>query len=320
VILVFAEHNAGVIRKSTLELLSAARQLATELDMQITTLALGAGAEAAAAELTSYSPSVAFDDAPLFDSSREAVVTALEQAAAGMNARAVLLPANHTGLAVAPRLAVRLDAPLLEDITSLHVQDGKVVAKRFSYLARVTETVRAESLPVVISVKGNAFPVAAKLETPGDIGKVSSEPRPSDARVAASDQRGGQGGSVPLSEATVIVAGGRGVGSADGFSSLVEPLAAQLGAAVGATRAVVDAGWRPFAEQIGQTGKTVSPELYLALGISGAVQHLSGMNRSKVIVAINRDADAPIFRLADYGIVADAGAVVPELLAALRER
>jgi electron transfer flavoprotein alpha subunit len=320
VILVYAEHSGGAIRKSALELLAAARQLAAELDTQVAALALGTGAEAAAAELAAFAPFVAFDDSAQFDGSREALVTALQQAVAGMNASAVLLPANHTGLAVAPRLAVRLDAPLLEDVTSLRVQDGKVVATRFSYLARVTETVRAESLPVVISVKGNAFPVAAQLEAPGAADRVSSELRPADTRVTASDRRGAQGGSVPLSEATVIVAGGRGTGSAEGFSSQVEPLAELLGAGVGATRAVVDAGWRPFAEQIGQTGKTVSPELYLALGISGAVQHLSGMNRSKVIVAINRDADAPIFKLADYGIVADAGAVVPELLAALKER
>lgn len=316
-ILVYAEHNAGVIRKSTLELLSAARQLAAELDTQVTALLLGSGAEAAAAELTAFAPHVIFDNAAQFDGSREAVVTALQQAATG--ASAVLLAANHTGLAVGPRLAVRLDAPLLEDVTSLRVEGGKVLATRFSYLARVTETVRADSLPVVISVKSSAFPVAAPLATPGEAAQVSSELRSTDTRVTVSDRRGAQGGSVPLSEATIVVAGGRGTGSAEGFSSQVEPLAEQLGAGVGATRAVVDAGWRPFAEQIGQTGKTVAPELYVALGISGAVQHLSGMNRSKVIVAINRDADAPIFKLADYGIVADSSAVVPELLAALRE-
>lgn len=319
-ILVYAEHSGGAIRKGTLELLSAARQLAVELDTQVAALLLGTGAEAGSAELATFAPRVLLDDAAEFDGNVEAIVTALQQAAATTGASAVMLPANHTGLAAAPRLAVRLDAPLLEDVTSLRVESGKLEATRFSYLARVTETVRADSLPVVISAKGNAFPVAARLDAPGAVERFSSDLRPSDTRVTASDRRGAQGGSVPLAEATIVVAGGRGTGSAEAFSSLIEPLAEQLGAGIGATRAVVDAGWRPFAEQIGQTGKTVAPGLYFAVGISGAVQHLSGMNRSKVIVAINRDADAPIFRLADYGIVADASVIVPELLAALHER
>jgi electron transfer flavoprotein alpha subunit len=316
-ILIHAEHSSGTLRKAALELVSAARQLAAELDTQVTAAVFGAGAGTAAAELAAFVPDVLVSEAAEFDSSPEALVTALQQLALSTDASVILLSAGHAGLAAAPRLAVRLDAPLLEDVTSLGVQDGKVIATRFSYLARVTESVRAESLPVVISVKPNAFPAAAP-EGAGTVGTASIAFRPGDTRVSVSDRQGAKGGSVSLDEATVIVAGGRGVGSAEGFAGLVEPLAELLGAGVGATRAVVDAGWRPFAEQIGQTGRTVSPELYFALGISGAVQHLSGMNRSKVIVAINRDADAPIFRISDYGIVGDASQIIPELLEAVR--
>ena len=124
---------------------------------------------------------------------------------------------------------------------------------------------------------------------------------------------------ISLSEAEIVVSGGRGVGSAEGFTQYVEGLADRLGAAVGATRAIVDAGWRPYSEQVGQTGKTVQPKVYIAIGISGAVQHLSGMNKSKVIVAINRDAEAPIFKIADYGIVGDVNQLVPAILEELKK-
>lgn len=318
-ILIHAEQTGGTLRKSAFELVTAARQLAGELDSQLIAVVLGAGATAAAEELASLGLNVLASEAGGADSSHEATVTALQQAAASTDANVILLSAGHSGLAAGPRLAIRLDAPLLEDVTALRVEDGKVIGRRFSFLARVTETVRADTLPVVISVKLNAFPTA---ETEGEGGSVTSldvQLQPDDGRVTVSERKSAAGGSVPLDEATIIVAGGRGAGSAEAFAALVEPLAAELGAGVGATRAVVDAGWRPFAEQIGQTGRTVAPELYIALGISGAVQHLSGMNRSKVIVAINRDADAPIFRISDYGIVGDASQLAPELLAALKK-
>jgi electron transfer flavoprotein alpha subunit len=214
-------------------------------------------------------------------------------------------------------VALRLGAPLLEDVIYLGVEGEHVIGKRYSYLSRVTETVRAESLPAVVSIKPNTFPAASAGE--GGLVEMLKVPLGErDTRVKVGEKSKAATGRVALEEAAVVVVGGRGVGNAEGFAKLLEPLADVLSAGIGSTRAVVDAGWRPHAEQIGQTGKTVAPNLYLGLGVSGAVQHLSGMNRAKVVVAINKDAEAPIFKVADYGIVGDLHAVVPPLIEALK--
>jgi electron transfer flavoprotein alpha subunit len=158
--------------------------------------------------------------------------------------------------------------------------------------------------------------VATELAAPGEQFELELEITPS--RVEKLDQRAEDTTGVSLTDAEIVVAGGRGVGSAEGFEKLVVPLAGALGAAVGATRAVVDAGWRPYTEQVGQTGKTVQPKIYIAVGISGATQHLSGMNKSKLVIAINKDEDSPIFKVADYGLVGDAAQLVPALLQQIR--
>lgn len=316
-ILVVAEHLNGKLKKSALELVSAAQGLAGSLGAEVAGLVYGQDVSAAAQELAGYLDKVVtVEDAALGDWRAETATTVVAEVAKARAAKAVLVSASKSGLSYSPRVAVRLDAPLLEDVTALEVQGGAVVAKRYSYLSRVTETVRANSLPVVISVKPNVFPVAeagasGTVETQG----VALNER--DTRVQVGQKAAAKRGRVALEEARVVVAGGRGVGGPEGFATLVEPLADALGAGVGATRAVVDAGWRPYAEQVGQTGKMVAPDLYIALGVSGAVQHLSGMNRSKVIVAVNKDADAPIFKIADYGVVGDVNAVVPALKDAL---
>jgi electron transfer flavoprotein alpha subunit len=247
----------------------------------------------------------------------ESYTTVVCHVAKEKGARAVLISASRAGLSYSPRVALRLGTPLLEDVIYLEVEGEHVIAKRYSYLSRVTETVRAESMPVVVSVRPNTFPTASA----GERGQVETLKVPlgeRDTRVKVGEKSKAASGRVALEEAAVVVAGGRGVGSAEGFTRLLEPLADVLSAGIGATRAVVEAGWRPHAEQIGQTGKTIAPSLYLGLGVSGAVQHLSGINRAKVVVAINKDSDAPIFKVADYGIVGDLQAVVPPLIAAFK--
>ncbi len=315
-ILFIAEHSNGKLKKSALELANAASGLAEKLGESVAAAIIGADVSAAS-ELSNYVSQVyAVENADLADIRAESYATVVTGLAKDLDAKVLMLSASKSGLSYSPRVAVRLDAPLLEDVISLDVEDGQVVAKRFSYLSRVTETVKANSLPVVISVKPNIFPVAEASGT-GNIEAKSVNLSDNDLRVTIAEKSEAVGGRVALEEASVVIAGGRGMGD-NGFSSLIEPMADLLNAGIGATRAVVDAGWRPYNEQIGQTGKTVSPDLYFAFGLSGAVQHLSGMNRSKYIVAVNKDADAPIFKASDYGIVGDVNVVLPELLKALK--
>ena len=318
-VLIVAEHTGGKLRKSTLELVQAGRELADSMGVEAVGMVLGSDAAGVAGELARYLPTVKLVDDPALAEVRAPTWTAaVTEVARSLSARAILFSAGRTGLSVAPRVAVRLEAPLLEDVTSLEFEEGKVTATRLAYLSRVTERVRARSLPVVVSVKPNIFGLPQPAGE-GSVERVEVEFDASDQRVEVSDKRKPSGERVALEEATVVVSGGRGVGGPEGFDNLVEPLANVLGAGIAATRAVVDAGWRPYAEQVGQTGKSVAPDLYVALGVSGAVQHLSGMNRSKVVVAINKDADAPIFKSADYGIVGDVNKLVPELTRALEE-
>ncbi|HEX7001108.1 MAG TPA: electron transfer flavoprotein subunit alpha/FixB family protein [Trueperaceae bacterium] len=308
-IVIVTNARQGKIKRGALELVTAARGLGGE----VSALVLGEEPGSAAEDLAAYVPHVtalegAFDTA-------EAVAAAVAGAAA--DAAVVLMSADRLGQSSAPRIAVRSGGALLEDVTELGREGVTVRGKRFSYLSRVTEWVESAADPVIVTVKPNALPAAEPLPVKGEV--TTAQAAPADVRKSVGARSAAQGARLPLEEARVVVAGGRGLGSPERFSQVVEPLAEAMGGAVGATRAVVDAGWRPYAEQVGQTGKTVAPELYIALGISGAVQHLSGMNRSKVIVAVNKDADAPIFKVADYGIVGDVGQVGPALVAAVKE-
>lgn len=311
-VLLVTNERQGGLKKTAAELVAAAR----DLGGQVTGLVVGADPRGAAEELARYLPSVVALRGDL--ATAEAVAAAVAERARALGAEVVLFAADRLGLSAAPRVAVKLGGALLEDVTAVSREGGALRAKRLSYLSRVTETVESAASPVVVSVKPGALTPAEPAAAAGSV-SVEEASEPADPRKRVGARTVAQGARLPLEEARVVVAGGRGLGSAERFQQVVEPLAEVLGGAVGATRAVVDAGWRPYSEQVGQTGKTVSPELYVALGISGAVQHLSGMNRSKVIVAVNKDADAPIFKVADYGIVGDVEVAGPALLAAVEE-
>jgi electron transfer flavoprotein alpha subunit len=221
------------------------------------------------------------------------------------------------GRDLGPRVAARLDAPLASDVTDFAVAGDAITVKHPGYANKVIMTLTLTGSPVVLSVRPSAF-TAAESPKAGRLEQGQASPA-SGATVKVTEVKEGAKGRPDLGEARIIVSGGRGLKAKENFK-LIEDLADAFGnAAVGATRAVTDDGWRPHSDQIGQTGRQVSPQLYVAVGISGAIQHLAGMRTSKTIVAINKDKEAPIFKVADYGIVGDVLEVVPALTAAVRE-
>ena len=315
-ILIVVEYANGKVSKSTREMITCARQSGRE--GPLTAVVVGSGIAAIASEAALLADQVLVADTPdLAQYDPELWSAAIAQIATEGEAHTVLIAGSRSGREYSPRVAVKLDAPLLEDVISLTAANGTISAQRYTYLARVTEKVEVQAPTVVVTVKQGAFAAATPGSSPAEQFDVDLTLPP--RRFQVTGKSAEKTSRIPLAEAEIVVAGGRGVGSPEGFTNLVEGLADKLGAAVGATRAIVDAGWRPYSEQVGQTGKTVQPKTYIAIGISGAVQHLSGMNKSKTIVAINKDADAPIFKVADYGIVGDVNQIVPAIIAALRQ-
>jgi electron transfer flavoprotein alpha subunit len=323
-ILLVVEHASGKVSKSTWEMVTAASELAQDMGREapITALVLGSNIASIAAEIARAVDQVLVADLPaLAQYDPELWSAAVAQIATEGAASVVLIGGSRSGREYSPRVAVKLDAPLLEDVISLKARGETLTAQHYIYLARVTETVEtiggATGPIAVVTIKPGVFnPAAPRAEAAEQFDVDLNLPTP---RLKVTGKTAERSSRVSLVEAEIVVSGGRGVGSAEGFTQYVEALADQLGAAVGATRAIVDAGWRPYSEQVGQTGKTVQPRLYIAIGISGAVQHLSGMNKSKTIVAINRDAEAPIFKIADYGIVGDVPQLVPAILTELKK-
>lgn len=243
-----------------------------------------------------------------------AAATALAERAASDTPDLILLGATPAGRDLGARLAAKLGRPYLSECLDLRPAEGSLDADRMLYAGKVRATVRVP-LPAVCSVRANAFPLAEGSADP----EVVVVPAAADDRLAFVRFEATESTStrVPLAEARVVVAGGRGLRGPEHWTG-VEELADALGAALGASRAVTDAGWRPNEEQVGQTGRTVSPDLYIALGISGAIQHLAGMTGSKVIVAVNKDPDADIFKVCDYGVVADLVTFLPAFTAAVK--
>jgi electron transfer flavoprotein alpha subunit len=323
-ILIVVEHANGKVSKSTWEIVTASRELAHQKggDTSITALVLGGGEGSniapIAAEIARATDQVLVADLPaLAQYDPELWSAAVAQIATEGEASVIFIGASRSGREYSPRVAIKLDAPLLEDVISLKASGNTLTAERYTYLARVTETIEATASIAVVTIKPGIYaPAVPGTEAAEQFDVDLNLPTP---RLKVTGKNVERSSRVGLTEADIVVSGGRGVGSAEGFTQYVEALADHLGAAVGATRAIVDAGWRPYSEQVGQTGKTVQPKTYIAIGISGAVQHLSGMNKSKTIVAINRDAEAPIFKIADYGIVGDVSQLVPAILTELKK-
>jgi electron transfer flavoprotein alpha subunit len=318
-ILVFAESRAGAVRKVAFEVLTAARALTAGGEVHAV-LAGAPGIDAQAPSLAGFGADVTYvtGHAALAEYNAEALAALVAERARSGGYRAVLFAASAQGKDLAPRVAAKLGVPLGADALSVALDGDATVITHFVYAGKVIATLRLSATPAVVAMRPGAVSAA---EAPG-AGRVETAPPvgdPSASRVVVTESIRGDSRKLDLSDAPVIVSGGRGLKAAEHFK-LVEDLAEAFGnAAVGATRAVTDEGWRPHSDQIGQTGRQVSPDLYVAVGISGAIQHLAGMRTSRTIVAINKDKDAPIFKVADYGIVGDVFEVVPALTAAIKE-
>jgi electron transfer flavoprotein alpha subunit len=320
-VLAFAESRGGELRKVAYEAVTAARGLADAAGAEAHVVVAGAPGVAAKADaLGTYgADAVAVSEHATFaDYNPEALASLVAERAKAGAYRVVVLVASAQGKDLAPRVAAKLGVPLASDLTTVQLTGDKIVGTHPVYIGKVIATIALSANPAVISLRPGAVtpvenPRSARVESTQPVGD------PSASRVKVTQTIVGNTAKLDLGEAPVIVSGGRGLKAAENFK-LVEDLAAAFGnAAVGATRAVTDDGWRPHSDQIGQTGRQVSPNLYVAVGISGAIQHLAGMRTSKTIVAINKDPEAPIFKIADYGIVGDVLEVIPALTAAVKQ-
>ena len=312
-----AEVRKGVLQSVSREVVAVARGLADALGGRVdAAVAGGRGVGEAAAALGEQGSDrvLAIDGVEQVDAHAAALAEVVRVGDYG----AVVFAATGPGRDLAPRVAARLEVPLLSDVVAAEVDGDRVVVTRPVFAGKALARVRALGDPALVSIRPNVFPVSDAPRA-AEIVSVASAGRGSAGGYRVVGFEASAGAALDVSEAAIIVSGGRGMKGPENWRLLAD-LRDALGetAALGASRAVVDAGWRPHAEQVGQTGKTVTPKLYMAVAISGAIQHLAGMRTSAVIVAVNRDADAPIFGVADYGIVGDAFEIVPELAAAIR--
>lgn len=316
-VLIFAEQRNGAFRKPAFEAVSTGAKLAKALATDAVVAVLGSGMQDQCAALGKFGASRVLyaDDPKLAQYSTISYAEALTQIAKKVGAKVVLLSATALGRDLSPRVAVKLEGGLAMDITDYAVEGGSLVITRPVYAGKAYQKLKINADVQIIVLRPNVF---AAEESGGQATVESFTTELKDSRISVKDVVLAESRKKELTEADVIVSGGRGLKGPEHWN-LISDLAEALGAAQGASRAVVDAGWRPHEEQVGQTGKTVTPQLYIACGISGAIQHLAGMSSSKYIVAINKDAEAPIFKIADYGLVGDVFQILPAFTEAVRK-
>ncbi len=310
------EQNDGKVAGISYEMISGARKLADELSSEVCAVLLGSGVKELASGAFAYGADKVFvcDDPVLKDYRTESYCKVLEQLVKDNDPEILLLSASTNGRDLAARLASRLETGLNSDCTGFALDGDKLVVTRPTFGGNIMNDVVCNARPQMYTVRGNAMTKAdPDASRSGEIVEVPANVAEEDIRTQVKEIIAKAGGEISLTDAQIIVSGGRGLGDASGFE-LIRKFADTLGAAVGASRAAVDAGWIEYEHQVGQTGKTVSPKLYIACGISGALQHLAGMKTSDVIVAINKDEEAPIFKVANYGIVGDLYDVIPVMI------
>jgi electron transfer flavoprotein alpha subunit len=317
-VLVFAEHQGGHFPKTTLVAVNAGLEVARKRSGNCLAVIMGEGAESAAAEIAKYGVSkvIVLEDPRLEHHLADAAAQALASLIKSTGAETMLATATAMGKDLMPRLAARLNAPMASEIIAIN-DDGTFI--RPMYAGNALATIELEGAVRIVTVRGTAFDAAKPAEASAPIEKVKAELDAAILKMEFVAFNAIKSDRPQLTEARIIVSGGRGLKSGENFKTVLEPLVDEMGAAMGASRAAVDAGFVPNDLQVGQTGKVVAPELYVAVGISGAIQHLAGMKDSKTIVAINKDEEAPIFSVADYGLVADLFKAVPEMVEAMKK-
>ncbi len=320
-VLVICEQADGKLKIISNEILTKGREISAALGTDLSAAVAGSGIEPLAQEVSKWANKVFVLDSPhLANYTTEGYAKAMATLISAQQPKVVLCGASSQGRDLAPRTAARLKAGLASNCSDLKVENGTLIATRPVYGEKTYAQVALKGDGMqFVSIRPKAVvPVEPETSVGGEVLKVDAQVSPEDLKTTVVDTIKGVEGLIELTEADVIVSGGRGTKGDEGFSC-VEDLAKVLNAAVGASRSAVDAGWKPHSYQVGQTGKVVSPQLYIATGISGAIQHLAGMRTSKVIVAINKDPEAPIFKVADYGIVADLFKACPLMVEEIRK-
>ncbi len=314
-VLVVAETKDGQIRKPTLELLSKARALNLPSDAVV----IGSGVKGQAGTLSGQGAATVYaaDDAGLANFSLDRYLAVIKEAASKSQATQIWFSVSELSKSLAPVLAAKLDASYVGDVSGLEGSGDAITVTRPAMATKVVQKMKfARDGLKVLTIRSGAFDITPPQAQAATVVGLSIPP--ADTRVVLKEVKQESGGEIDLGDATRIVSVGRGVKGAEGVA-FVKPLATVLGAGFGASRAVVDSGWMPYHTQIGQTGRVVTPDVYFAVGVSGAIQHLAGMSGSKLIIAINKDPEAPIFSVADYGIVADLFKAVPVLIEEIKK-
>jgi electron transfer flavoprotein alpha subunit len=314
--IVITETENGLLKKASKEALTLARQLAEEKSGKVSALVVGTMGDELQADVARYGPSqiIHLDHEKSMQYSPDLWATVIAGAIKEFSGDIILTSASIRGKDLMPHISAKFEKSTAQDATKLFWEGDKLLIIRPMYAGKALASFSFTGTPQFITLRPNALPARESASNPVVV--KFADGFELDAKAVLTEIIKSAGKKLDVAEAEIIVSGGRGMGGPDNWH-LIEGLAEKLGAATGASRAVVDEGWRPHAEQVGQTGKTVSPQLYIAVGISGAIQHLAGMSSSKFIVAINKDPEAPIFKVADYGIVGDLFEVVPKLIDAV---
>jgi electron transfer flavoprotein alpha subunit len=320
-IIVYMEVRDGKVKKSSLEVLSEAKRRASELNQEIVAVCVGHSLEALAPEVMRYGAKrvIVLDNPLLSNYSPSGYALVLAELCGELAPQGIFFAATSLGRDLAPRLAAKLGVSLASDCIQTTVKDGQLEVIRPIFAGKALATFRFKASPAIVSLRPNVFALGIPGDEQGDVEKKDISIPENQVKDRVGEILKEEGAELDVTEAEIIVSGGRGLKGPENFDLLRELTRILPHSALGASRSAVDAGWIDHQHQVGQTGKTVSPNLYMAFGISGAIQHLAGMSSSKVIVAVNKDADAPILKVADFGVVGDLFQVIPPLKEELKK-